>query len=412
MRKASGSIEWRSGCWHARLSTGDGKRERHRLSRGGRDLTNKEADRKVAQELAAELSQSVRTEQYTHPRLRGVGTGLTVEAFGETWTSGELLKKHGEVNGLGEKKSADDDAGRLRLHVYPHLGAMPVRDVDELDIEQCLASAYTAAEERLGKALSQNTKLQIYQVLKRLFDLAIMPGRLRSDNPVTIHYRPGKAAPKLYAYLFPTELTTLLGCVKVPLQRRVFYAFAAYTGLRLGSLDLVRRCDVDFEHKAITSLSSKTGIAQVFVQSDPMLPGLESLLVLLKRWFERSGIAATDPIVNDLQCPNGHEAQTLRKDLKAAGITRAILFTQAPNVQQLRFHDLRATFVTWARRAGKGTGWISDRTGHLTPEIMQRYDRGARSLTDLQIASFPDISAAIPELAQDAPNVIRMPERR
>jgi hypothetical protein len=30
--------------------------------------------------------------------------------------------------------------------------------------------------------------------------------------------------------------------------------------------------------------------------------------------------------------------------------------------------------------------------------MLQRYDRGARSLTDLQIAPFPDISDAIPEL--------------
>ena len=60
--------------------------------------------------------------------------------------------------------------------------------------------------------------------------------------------------------------------------------------------------------------------------------------------------------------------------------------------------DLRATFVTWARRAGKDSGWIQDRTGHLTDEIMRRYDRGARSLADLQMQPFPDIADAIPEL--------------
>jgi hypothetical protein len=43
-------------------------------------------------------------------------------------------------------------------------------------------------------------------------------------------------------------------------------------------------------------------------------------------------------------------------------------------------------------------GWISDRTGHPTPEITQRYDRGARSLADLQLVPFPDISETIPEL--------------
>jgi hypothetical protein len=41
--------------------------------------------------------------------------------------------------------------------------------------------------------------------------------------------------------------------------------------------------------------------------------------------------------------------------------------------------------------------WISDRSGHLTPSMLKRYDRAARSLTDLQIVP-PDISDAIPEL--------------
>jgi len=55
------------------------------------------------------------------------------------------------------------------------------------------------------------------------------------------------------------------------------------------------------------------------------------------------------------------------------------------------------------RRAGKGSGWISDRTSHLTIEMMQRYDRGARSLADLQMVPFPDIDTAILELQNVAP---------
>jgi hypothetical protein len=39
--------------------------------------------------------------------------------------------------------------------------------------------------------------------------------------------------------------------------------------------------------------------------------------------------------------------------------------------------------------------------------MLQRYDRGARSLNDLQIVPFPDISDAIPELR----NVRALPGR-
>lgn len=81
-----------------------------------------------------------------------------------------------------------------------------------------------------------------------------------------------------------------------------------------------------------------------------------------------------------------------------AGVTRAQLFERSQHIEPLRFHDLRATFVTWARRANKDSGWISDRTGHLTLQMLQRYDRGARNLAELQLVPFPEISDAIPEL--------------
>jgi hypothetical protein len=76
--------------------------------------------------------------------------------------------------------------------------------------------------------------------------------------------------------------------------------------------------------------------------------------------------------------------------------------TAAQNVEPLRFHDLRATFVTWAKRAGKGDGWISDRTGHLTPEMIDRYSRAARTLADLKMEPFPELKGTIPEFCDDA----------
>jgi hypothetical protein len=93
-------------------------------------------------------------------------------------------------------------------------------------------------------------------------------------------------------------------------------------------------------------------------------------------------------------------ATALRDDLKAVGVTRSILFEEdASNVEPLRFHDLRSTFCTWARRAGKSDAWIGERTGHeLTGSMISRYDRGAQTLSDLEYAPFPDIARALPEL--------------
>ena len=68
------------------------------------------------------------------------------------------------------------------------------------------------------------------------------------------------------------------------------------------------------------------------------------------------------------------------------------------NIEPLRFHDLRATFTTWARRAQRPDAWIAERTGHQTQEMIDRYARAAQTLADLRYEPFPEISGAIPEL--------------
>lgn len=134
-------------------------------------------------------------------------------------------------------------------------------------------------------------------------------------------------------------------------------------------------------------------------------------MVVLKRYHEHLGTPPLDSLIvtlKDLECRARREAATLREDLQLAGITRSVLFMKNPKVVPLRFHDWRATFVTWAFRAGKSESWISDRTGHLTTEILERYKRSAQTLSDLTYLPFPDLSNAIPELSVDAPKVIRL----
>jgi integrase len=417
-RHGKGAIEWVSyggdrGCWHAKVSIPGEGRKRTKLSAAdGRYLTDREGDRELARSLAADISTMARSDAAARERNR-LAARTTVRDFGKLWTSGDLLKRYGEVRGLKVKRSVDDDRWRLEAHVDPWIGNMAVVDVTEQDIERCVARATAAAEKKLGRPWRSATKFQLYQLLKRLFDLAVKPGRLRTDNPVSSDLRPRRDAQKLYSFLYPTELVALLGCAEVPLARRVYYALAVYTGLRKGSLSALTWESIDFEHGTITSLESKTGLPQIFAQSDATLPGLQSLTVVLKRWHEHCGCPdASAPIVGDLGCREGREADALRSDLRAAGVDRALLFARSQHVEALRFHDLRATTVTWARRAGKGRGWIADRTGHLTDAMMQRYDRGARMLADLKYQPFPDISEALPELSKDLSNVARLNEFR
>ena len=88
-----------------------------------------------------------------------------------------------------------------------------------------------------------------------------------------------------------------------------------------------------------------------------------------------------------------------------AGARSAGVGLTARRVEPLRFHDLRSTFCTWARRAEKSDARIMERTGQeIDGGMISRYDRGAQTLlADLAHVPLPDITHAIPELVSPAP---------
>jgi len=402
--KGTGTAEWRNGHWWVKVSLPDNTRPRYRLCLDGActcetmsDAMKEERCKAISERKRGEVKAEIVTQEKARKEKR-----LTVQKFGEQWTSGELFQLHGEVSGLREKASAKDDAYRLARYVYPVLGSMPVADVTETDIETVMREAQSRAKKLKGKTkLRPASRFQLYQCMRRLFDLAVRPGRLRESSPVPSYLRPNRGKPKLFGFLYPSEVLALLKCRKVPLGRRVLYALAVYTGLRKGSLFALTWGGVDFENGTLRSLKSKTGLPQLFE-----IP--ESLCTLLARWFEQCGRPSKKAlVVNGVDVRAEREAEALRDDLKEAGIEREDLVgeTTADNVERLRFHDLRATFVTWAMRAGKGDGWISDRTGHLTPEMRARYARAARVLADLKYEPFPSLDGAVPELWELPDNV-------
>jgi integrase len=388
----AGHVEPHGKHWtvRVRLATDGKKSERKRYRLG---LLTEMSEARAKEAGAAWLERMAARGAEVTPK--GPPKGTTVEAHFSAWISGEMFRQHGAVNGLKLKKSADKDRYRAHKYVFPVIGQKAVADVTEQDIEKVLA--------RVPADRRSTTRERVVSMLRRGFDLAIMPARLRTTNPVTKYHKPPKDPPKLFAYLFPAELLAVLRCRSVALGRRVLYALAVYTGLRKQSLLALTWASVDEHNRALLSSVSKTGIAQFFE-----IPA--GLLWVLKRWRIVQGRPGDQaPIVPEealgLRRPTKAapanlrtEASALRADLKAAGVTRAVLFAETANIEPLRFHDMRATFTTWAKRAGKGDGWISDRTGHLTPEMIERYSRAARTLEDLRIEPFPDLTGTIPEL--------------
>jgi len=67
--------------------------------------------------------------------------------------------------------------------------------------------------------------------------------------------------------------------------------------------------------------------------------------------------------------------------------------------QQIRAHDLRASFVTVALANGRSETWVADRTGHTSSVMLNRYRRLARSFQELSVGDFIPLDRAIPELS-------------
>ncbi|HMJ53180.1 MAG TPA: tyrosine-type recombinase/integrase [Polyangiaceae bacterium] len=278
-------------------------------------------------------------------------------------------------------------------------GDLPVADVTTKDIIEVM-SQHVA-----GRA---QTKQHTYNRLHRLFDLAIFPLELRPEgsNPVSRYLRPTSDDEKTFCFLYPAEVLALLLAKRpgawregtspapappvandgaaIPVGRRVLYAIAVFTGLRKGNLYGLRWRDIDFVNGTMTVPRTKTGRGLFFDVN-------RGLLALLRAWKRLCGDPKGDAlVVRDVGCERGREAQTLRDDLHAVGVERTILFTEDDlNVEPQRVHDLRATFVTWAKRAERPDDWIRSRTGHVDEDMLERYARAAKVLADLRYEPVP-----------------------
>ena len=52
---------------------------------------------------------------------------------------------------------------------------------------------------------------------------------------------------------------------------------------------------------------------------------------------------------------------------------------------------------------GKTETWVSDRTGHTSSAMIQRYKRKVRMLGELKLGKLTPLNEAIPELSDDPP---------
>jgi integrase len=417
------TVELRHGALYSRFRFGAGQRGRFRMDLDPKDPSSEAvaADRDArlqrlaqamakarlpgaAQKLAdlaavASSERKFRTLEKLAEELIGQAptsapppptTLATFRDVVEAWTSGKLAEDfHDDVEPKTEESRADDRT--ILRAFYPVLADLLLRDVTEAQIQE----AYRC----IPRHLHANTRRLYRQRLRFVFQLAVTPLRLIERAPLI--ELPRKKASNLFGFLYPQEEAALAMCEQVPLVFRVLYAFLARNGTRLGeTLKLTwDHVDLDTGRIHIDKAWTKTGRARHWVLDADVKAALET-------WSILSG--APDGNGRVFVFPGRSRGKRLSmsavqhrfiEDLRAAGVTRQLALEGADGIQRLRPHDLRASFVTLALRAGRDLKWITARTGHEAISTIKIYDRLIQDANELALPPwFEPMDQAIPEI--------------
>ncbi len=314
---------------------------------------------------------------------------MTFRRLGEQWTSGKLHQRWPDQIPL--KRTSEDDAGRLEMHIYPAIGD---KFVDQVTLDDC-----EEIMRRIPESAARSRR-HIAGTIARIFRMAVYPLRLIESSPIPQGFLPKIGARRAYAYLYPDEDRRLMACIHVSLTYRLLWGFLVREGMREGEALALTWADLDLKRGAVRLDKNKT--------DDP------------RSWALDPGTARALNVYRERLCPEaGPEglvfldaegtqiskyglAVLMRSHLEAIGLKaeRPELFTTTEERHRIRVHDLRGTFVTLSLANGRSESWIADRTGHRSSAMINRYKRTARSFAELELGSPSPLIEAIPELAQ------------
>lgn len=311
--------------------------------------------------------------------------GPSFKEFAESWTSGELRSQFPDH--VREKASVSDDIYRLKAHVFPLVGDVPIREFNTEHAELVMRA--------LPEDRSAGTRRQVAQLLSRVLRLAVYPARIIERSPIPIGFLPKPSSPKGLSYLYPTEEQALLGCPSIPVIYRLFYGFLAREGMRSSEAGGLTWGDVDLEHGSVTLDENKTDDPRTWALGRDVVAALAAWKRLMAPNANAEDMLFTS---GDERISVDHLAITFRGHLSKIQGVRAILFQKGPNRRPIRIHDLRATFVTLALSGGRAEAWVADRTGHKSSNMINTYRRAARTAAELNLGWLAPLNLAIPEL--------------
>jgi len=233
----------------------------------------------------------------------------------------------------------------------------------------------------IGDRASAHIRQKTYKRILRLFELAVEDGIINRNPAKGIRVKIPEANKKV---LNSNEADLLLRFAK-ECNHRFYYhwAFALFTGMRSGEMYALRWNDIDLETGLISvakQWTSKDGLHQTKSNRNRVVPISAELRLLLAELKKLGPIkACLKPSVahprakevtfNDLVLPRLREWRN--------GDQAAVLadFCKSIDVTPVKFHDLRATFITNLLSQGVPLVKVMSIVGHRKMSTTDEYLR-------------------------------------
>ena len=238
------------------------------------------------------------------------------------------------------------------------------KDLEIADISR--EKVYSAIYESVDSNLKPYTRKCILKFVKRIFQMAIEEGGLDRNPCLGITVRVSEPDQKV---LTNTEVEVFLKEAKEVNHR--FYPIwvvALLTGMRSGELYALRWSDIDFDARIISvsrQWTSKNGFGPTKTRLSRVVPVSEELLIFLKGQKLKSEEEVEFVLPHLTEWTHGDQASITKDFCNAIGIT------------PIKFHDLRATFITNLLARGESLARVMSIVGHSELKTTNGYLRKA-----------------------------------
>jgi integrase len=248
---------------------------------------------------------------------------------------------------------------QMKKWVHPHWASTEIRKITKSDVYDLIFTKCEGIQ-------TQYTRRNILKQVKRILQMAVEEGIL-DRNPCTgVSVRVTEVVQKV---LTTSEVEIFLQQARLVNHR--FYplwAMALMTGMRSGELFALNWTDIDFDGRTISvskAWNSKCGITPTKTRRSRIVPISDELLSFLKERKLKFGAESPSVLPRLGEWEHGEQARVTREFCAGIGIT------------SVKFHDLRATFITNLLARGTSLAVVMSIVGHSELKTTNGYLRKA-----------------------------------